>query len=104
MTLPDNHTDVTRHLLAQPNAEKHMHRINRGDHPGLSKRSDFDPGGVEVPACPERERVDPGEINDQRRKPSFDVTCISSEGATAPGDMYAAHAGNHLSEPVPEKL
>jgi hypothetical protein len=90
---PEDQFDITDHMKASPNAEKHMHRINRGDDPGLSKRSDFDPGGPEVPARPSRERVNPAVANAQRRAPSIDTTAITS-----------GHGNSHHAEPVPSRL
>jgi hypothetical protein len=106
MNLPDSYTDVARHMLAQPNAEKHMHRINRGDHPGTAKRSDFDPGGVETPARPSRALIEPSVANDKRRTPFFDVTSIESPpGKPSEGDDYARHAAHSsTATPTPKKL
>jgi hypothetical protein len=94
VNLPDeSFCDVSGAISTPPNAEIHMHRINRGDHPGTAERSDFDPGGPEVPARPSRERVNPAIANAQRRAPLIDTTAITS-----------GHGNSHNAEPVPERL
>jgi hypothetical protein len=103
-TYPDEFCDISQNMLA-PNAQ-HMHPINASVDPGVSKESDFDPGGVEVPARPTRERVDPGAINDRRRTPLIDVTSIESPpGKPSEGDDYARHAAHSsTATPTPRKL
>jgi hypothetical protein len=103
----ENHHDASAEMLSAPNAQKHLHPINRGDEPGTAKASDFDPGGPEVPARATRGRVDPGAANSQRRAPLIDVTAITSPaGTAAEGDAYAAHEAHSSStaSPVPRKL
>jgi hypothetical protein len=90
--LPEQHNDVSNGIKASP-GDDHVHPINLRVHPGTGKRSDFDPGGPEVPSRVERERVDPGTINDQRRTPLIDVTAITPSAS-----------GNHTAEPPPAKL
>jgi hypothetical protein len=90
--LPEQHNDVSNGIKASP-GDDHIHPINLRVHPGLVKGSDFDPGGPEVPARAARERVDPGAVNDQRRKPLFDVTAITASGS-----------GNHDEVPPPKAL
>ena len=87
-----NHHDISGHVKSE-SAQRHVHPINRGVHPGTAKRSDFDANGVEVPARPARERVNPATANAQRRTPLIDVTAVVSEGHHS-----------HLAEPVPSKL
>jgi hypothetical protein len=90
--LPEQHNDASARLKAASD-QKHMHRINLGVHPGTAKRSDFDPGGPEVPARAERERVNPAVAASQRRTPLIDVTAITPSAS-----------GNHTAEPPPAKL
>jgi hypothetical protein len=90
--LPEQHIDASGRIKAAPD-QKHMHRINLGVHPGTGKRSDFDPGGPEVPARAERERINPAEAAKLRRTPLIDVTAITPAGS-----------GNHADVPPPKKL
>jgi hypothetical protein len=90
--LPEQHNDASARLKASP-GDDHIHPINLRVHPGTGKRSDFDPGGPEVPARAARERVDPGTANDARRTPLIDVTAITPAGS-----------GNHGAVPPPRKL
>jgi hypothetical protein len=105
-TYPDEFCDVSQHMLAPPNAQ-HIHPVNAGVDPGVSKASDFKQNeGVEVPSRNARERVDPGAINDRRRTPLIDVTSIESPpGKPSEGDDYARHAAHSsTATPTPKKL
>jgi hypothetical protein len=90
--LPEQHIDASGRIKAAP-GQRHMHKINLGEKHGQAKRSDFDPGGPEVPARAARERVNPAEANDLRRTPLIDVTAITPAGS-----------GNHGAVPPPRKL
>jgi hypothetical protein len=99
--LPENHRDLSGEMLSPP-AQRHIHPVNAGVHPGTAQPRDWEPGGPEVPARPTRPLIQPD--NSKRRAPSHTVMAITSEAVPAGGDTYSAHAGNHLSEPVPGKL
>jgi hypothetical protein len=90
--LPENHNDISDHMKASP-SDDHIHPVNRGVHPGTAKASDWEPGGPEVPARAERERVNPNTDNSQRRTPLIDVTAITS-----------GSGNSHIAEPPPRKL
>jgi hypothetical protein len=92
MALPENHTEITDHLESVP-GDHHIHPINRSVHPGTATRSDFDPGGPEVPTRVERDRVNPATAASQRRTPLTDVTPITS-----------GSGNSHIAEPPPRKL
>jgi hypothetical protein len=92
-------TDLTKQhfdasdILRTPNAQ-HDHKLNQGVDPGISERSDFEPGGPAVPRRPSRALVDPTIANDDRRKPSLgDVTVIAS-----------GSGNSHIAEPPPSRL
>jgi hypothetical protein len=89
---PEDQFDITDQMKASP-SDVHVHPVNKGDHPGLSKRSEFEAKGVEVPVRPSRERVNPAIANAQRRTPLIDTTAITS-----------GHGNSHNAEPVPERL
>jgi hypothetical protein len=90
---PKDQFDISQNVKATPDAEIHMHRINRGDHPGTAERGDFDSAGVEVPARVSRERINPAIANAQRRAPLIDVTAVTS-----------GHGNSHIAEPPPSRL
>jgi hypothetical protein len=90
--LPEQHSDASGRLKAVP-SDNHRHPINLRVHPGLGKRSDFDPGGPEVPARVSRARVNPADAAKQRRTPLIDVTAITSPSGNS-----------HIGEPPPRKL
>jgi hypothetical protein len=89
--LPEQHQDATGIIKASRGVQ---HKINLGVDPGTGKRSDFDPGGPEVPARASRERVNPADAAKQRRTPLIDVTEITSESGSP----------SHVPEPSPRKL
>jgi hypothetical protein len=89
---PEDQFDITDHMKASPD-DVHAHPVNQNVHPGTAERSDFDSDGVEVPARPSRERVNPAIANAQRRAPLIDTTAITS-----------GHGNSHHAEPVPERL
>jgi hypothetical protein len=91
--LPEQHRDASARLKQTSN-DKHAHPINLGVHPGLSKRSDFETEGVEVPARAERERINPADAAKQRRAGLIDVTEIRSPSGS----------NSHVPEPSPKKL
>ena len=70
------------------------HPINDRVHPGLGKRTDFDPGGPEVPARVSRARVNPAEMAKQRRAGLIDVNEIRSPSGSP----------SHVPETSPKKL
>jgi hypothetical protein len=89
---PEDQFDITDHMKASPSND-HVHPVNKGEHLGNARRSQFDPEGVEVPARPSRERVNPAIANALRRTPLIDTTAITS-----------GHGNSHHAEPVPERL
>jgi hypothetical protein len=89
--LPEQHKDASGRIKAAP-GQQHMHKINLGENHGQAKRSDFDPGGPEVPARVQRERVNPAVANDSRREPLITVTSIHGT------------SGNHDEVPPPKAL
>jgi hypothetical protein len=89
--VPENATDFSS-KLKETASNKHQHPVNLGGHPGTGKRSDFDPGGPEVPARAQRERVNPAVANDARREPLITVTSIHGT------------SGNHDEVPPPKAL
>jgi hypothetical protein len=91
--LPDeSFTDVSGRVK-QTASNKHQHPVNLGVHPGMSKKSDFETKGVEVPARAQRERVNPAEAAKQRRAGLIEVTPVVSP---------SGHS--HIFEPPPSKL
>jgi hypothetical protein len=91
-SLPEQHQDASSRLT-QTSSNKHQHPVNLGVHPGLAKRTDFDPGGPEVPARVSRARVNPADAANQRRAGLIEVTPVVSP---------SGHS--HISEPAPSKL
>jgi hypothetical protein len=90
--VPENAYDVSA-KMTETSSNKHQHPVNLGVHPGLAKPGDWEPGGPEVPARAERERVNPADAAKQRRTPLIDVTAITPAGS-----------GNHGAVPPPKKL
>lgn len=90
--LPEQHQDVSVRLK-QTSSNKHQHPVNLGVHPGMSKKSDFQTKGVEVPSKVQLARIDPDEANDQRRAGLIDVTPVVSPSGYS-----------HVFEPPPSKL
>jgi hypothetical protein len=90
--VPEGAYDISA-KMKETSSNKHQHPVNLGVHPGLAKATDWEPGGPEVPARVERERVNPAVANSQRRAPLIDVTAITG-----------GSAGNHTEEPPARKL
>jgi hypothetical protein len=91
--LPEQHQDASGRLKASP-SDDHVHPVNKKVHPGLAKRSDFDPQGVETPARVSRARVNPAAANAQRRAGLIDVNEIRSPSGS----------NSHVPESTPGKL